>query len=151
MYKTLLDHRFSSEYQQLLHTRAALIDHIVDEAQQQNPARSARAGFRLVNVGLQGDTHPLQAEWMRLDPARACPIMVAADALTPTLYNRIKTYVALANEHVENRKRAKQLISELEAAVWRRSLAHEWKEGAFALTHRPIADIIQDLNTILQL
>lgn len=151
MYKTLLDHRFAEEFKNLVAVRSALVNDVADEAQAFAPVRSARTGTRLTGIGLQGDTHPLQAEWLKFDQPRFCPSAVTPEHLTEPLRNRVKTFALLADEHVANRTKAKQLIAELEAAVWRRSLAQAWPEGAFAMTHRPVDVIISELNSVLRL
>lgn len=151
MYKTLLDHRFAAEFKDLMAVREALINDLVDEAQTFAPSRTARTGTRLTGMGLQGDTHPLQAEWLRFDQPRHCLGSIDRRFLSKVLTNRVKTFVQFANEHVANRTEAKQLISELEAAVRLRGLAQEWPEGAFAMGHRPIKDITGDLNKVLKL
>lgn len=151
MYKTILDHRFAAEFDQLVQTRAHIINDVADEAQKAHPARQAKTGLRLNGTGLTGDTHPLQASWLVFDQPRFSPTQVQAEMLSKTLRNRIALFSSLVDEHIANRAKTKQLIAELESAVRKEALVLAWPEGLFALGSRPITEITGELNALLKL
>lgn len=147
MYKTLLDHRFAEEFEQLLTVRRAIAEDIAAAA----PAPQSVRGLRLHGTGLEGlDSHPLTSTWLRFEQPRFCEPVVHAQDLPEELADRLQCYVIIANEHVANRTKAKRLLNDLESRLRMKAVHDVWPQAQHLLKAEP-QQLLPELNDLLRL